>query len=385
MGWKSVRLGEIAELNNGINFEKTAYAPGIKFISVSNFGTRFSPEYEELSEVKADVVRPSDLLQNNDIVFVRSNGNKELVGRCMLIKDIPEPISYSGFVIRCRILDKSKFDPVFFTYHFKSHSFRQAMAGSAVGANIQNLSQGRMASYEARIPDYTIQKRIAGILSAYDNLIETNQKQINLLEEAAQRLYKEWFVDLRFPGHENTPIIDGVPDGWKKAAVGSIIGTVHRTKQVLTSQYLNEGKIPVIDQSKNMIAGYTNDEETIVNLDVPVIVFGDHTRVLKYITFPFAKGADGTQLIVSSSECMPQPLLYCSLTNVDLSNYHYARHFKYLKAEEILVPSLDVAKRFSDFASPLFNQIKCLHEKSIRAATARDRLLPKLMSGGIEV
>ena len=140
MSWEAVRLGEIAEFSNGINFEKTAYAPGIKFISVSNFGTRFSPEYEELSEVTADVVRPSDYLQNNDIVFVRSNGNKELVGRCMLVKDIPEPITYSGFVIRCRIRDNSKYDPVFFTYHFKSHAFRQAMAGSAVGANIQNLS-----------------------------------------------------------------------------------------------------------------------------------------------------------------------------------------------------------------------------------------------------
>jgi len=85
---------------------------------------------------------------------------------------------------------------------------------------------------------------------------------------------------------------------------------------------LTEGRIPIIDQSREFIAGYTNDQLSLINIDKPVIVFGDHTRILKYIQFPFAKGADGTQLIVSNCERMPQSLFYCSLTNVDLSNYH---------------------------------------------------------------
>ena len=135
----------------------------------------------------------------------------------------------------------------------------------------------------------------------------------------------------------------------------------------------------------NLVVSYTNDEETIVDLGIPIIVFGDHTRVLKYIQFPFAKGADGTQLIVTNNEKMPQSLFYCSLVNVDLSNYHYARHFKYLKAEEILLPSLDVAHQFDGVVSPLFEQVQMLRDKCKLAAEARDRLLPKLMSGEIEV
>ena len=101
--------------------------------------------------------------------------------------------------------DTDRYDPVYFTYYFKSKAFRRAVSGTAVGANIQNLSQARLSNHECRIPSIEVQHRIADILSVYDDLIENNQKQIKLLEEAAQRLYKEWFVDLRFRGmkHEN--------------------------------------------------------------------------------------------------------------------------------------------------------------------------------------
>lgn len=117
----------------------------------------------------------------------------------------------------------------------------------------------------------------------------------------------------------------------------------------------------------------------------PIIVFGDHTRILKYIQFPFAKGADGTQLITSNNDNMPQSLLYYSLVAVDLSNYHYARHFKYLKAENILVPTKKIAEKFDRYVSAILIQIQKLRDISDKSAEARDRLLPKLMSGEIEV
>ena len=385
MSWETIKLGDIADFSNGVNFDKSAYSKGVKLIGVSNFGNRFSPDYNSLEEIKPEVVRTNDYLCDGDIVFVRSNGNKELVGRCMLINKPTNPITYSGFCIRARLKNVSKYSPVFFTYLFKSASFRKAMAGTATGANIQNLSQGRLASCVVQVPDIATQHRIASILSAYDDLIENNQKQIKLLEEAAQRLYKEWFVDLRFPNYENTPVVDGVPEGWRREPVGNLIDKLSRTKQVMTSEYEKEGSIPVVDQSRNFIAGYTNDRETIVDIGKPIIIFGDHTRILKYIQFPFAKGADGTQLIVSNDECMPQSLFYCSLINVDLSNFHYARHFKYLKAEEILVPTKEIAILFKNQADTFYEKIQHLRTSCIKATEARDRLLPKLMSGELEV
>lgn len=275
--------------------------------------------------------------------------------------------------------------PKFLYYTMLSRDFYMMADAAALGAAQRTISLTALRNMKIAVPLMDIQKKIADILSAYDDLIENNQKQIKLLEEAAQRLYKEWFVDLRFPGHETTPIVDGVPVGWKKVEVGTCIAKVARTKQVMTAELLEVGRIPVVDQSRSFVAGYTNDEETIVDLGIPIIVFGDHTRVLKYIQFPFAKGADGTQLIVTNNEKMPQSLFYCSLVNVDLSNYHYARHFKYLKAEEILLPSLDVAHQFDGVVSPLFEQVQMLRDKCKLATEARDRLLPKLMSGEIEV
>ena len=253
------------------------------------------------------------------------------------------------------------------------------------GATQDNLSWEKLSTIKFPCPKIETQKKIADILSAYDDLIENNQKQIKLLEEAAQRLYKEWFVDLHFPGHESTPITDGIPQGWKKDLIGNLIDKSYRSKQVMTSGYLQEGKIPIIDQSRDFIAGYTNDTETLVDLGKPVIVFGDHTRILKYIQFPFAKGADGTQLIISKCGNMPQPLLYLSLLNVDLSNYHYARHFKYLKAEQIIVPDIQTAETFVSFVIPIFQKVQILRDQIHNARQARDRLLPKLMNGEIEV
>ena len=253
------------------------------------------------------------------------------------------------------------------------------------GTAQDNLSWKKLSTIKFPAPPIEIQDKIVGILSVYDDLIANNKKQIKLLEEAAQRLYKEWFVDLRFLGHEDVAIVDGVPEGWKKELIGDLIGKVIRSKQVKTADYMKKGEIPVVDQSRDFIAGYTNDPETVVNIGCPVIVFGDHTRILKYIQFPFAKGADGTQLIVSDNENMPQSLLYYSLIAVDLSNYHYARHFKYLKAESILVPSKEIADEFDRYVSPMLLQMQQLRNIADKAAEARDRLLPKLMSGELEV
>lgn len=259
--------------------------------------------------------------------------------------------------------------------------FKQYCTGSAQPQlPIKNFSQIYL-----NVPDIKTQHRIADILSVYDNLIENNQKQIKLLEEAAQRLYKEWFVDLRFPGHENTEIVDGVPEGWIKEEIGKIIKKVHRTKQIVASEYKDEGSIPIVDQSRAFVAGYTNDLEARVDFGIPIIVFGDHTRIVKLIQFPFAKGADGTQLIISDCLEMPQRLLYCSIMNVDLSNYHYARHFKYLKEEKIMIPTVKVANEFENNVTGIFSKIQNCRDEIIRCQKTRDLLLPKLMSGEVEV
>lgn len=276
-------------------------------------------------------------------------------------------------------------DVEYLYYWINSYEGQKKIDAIAKGTAQKAVPIATLKQIEIEIPDISTQKKVVCILKAYDELIENNQKQIKLLEEATQRLYKEWFVDLRFPGYEGMEIVDGIPNGWGKELVGDIIGKLPRTKQIKATEYLSEGLTPVIDQSRDFIAGYTNENDAIVNVGVPVIVFGDHTRILKYIQFPFAKGADGTQLIISDRDNMPQSLLYLSLIAVDLSNYHYARHFKYLKAESVLVPTQKIADEFDRLVSPMFNQVQKLRDKCNKLSQARDILLPRLMNGEIEV
>lgn len=278
-----------------------------------------------------------------------------------------------------------KLDAEYLYYWINSYEGQKKIDAIAKGTAQKAVPIALLKEIEIVIPENPIQKKVVVILKNYDQLIENNKKQIKLLEEVAQRLYKEWFIDLRFPGYEETKIIDGVPKDWEKKLIGDIIGKIPRTKQIKTSDYLSEGAIPVVDQSRDFIAGYTNDKDSVVNLGIPIIVFGDHTRILKYIQFPFAKGADGTQLIISDKDNMPQSLLYLSLKAVDLSNYHYARHFKYLKAEIILVPTQEIGDKFDRIVSPMLNRIQKLRDICNKSSQARDRLLPKLLSGEIEV
>ena len=314
----------------------------------------------------------------NDLIFAREApaGNVALVQENQIVC-----LGQRTVLIRPNV---QKVNPQYLVYYLLSPKPQYELLGTANGATVAHVNLPAIRNLKIELPEKSVQDKIGTILVTYDDLIENNQKQIKLLEEAAQRLYKEWFVDLRFPGHENTKIVDGVPEGWIKEEIGKIIKKVHRTKQIVASEYKDEGSIPIVDQSRAFVAGYTNDLEARVDFGIPIIVFGDHTRIVKLIQFPFAKGADGTQLIISDCLEMPQRLLYCSIMNVDLSNYHYARHFKYLKEEKIMIPTVKVANEFENNVTGIFSKIQNCRDEIIRCQKTRDLLLPKLMSGEVE-
>ena len=383
MKWEKVKLGDIATFSNGINFNKTAYAKGIKLIGVSNFGDRFYPDYSQLQEVKKDIVRLEDCLRNGGIVFVRSNGNKELVGRCMLVKNPTERVTYSGFCIRARLNDTDRYDPVYFTYYFKSKAFRRAVSGTAVGANIQNLSQARLSNHECRIPSIEVQHRIADILSAYDDLIENNQKQIKLLEEVAQRLYKEWFVNLRFPGHENTKIVDGVPEEWRKFPLEEIAPVVTGKKD---ANYGDKGgNYPFFTCSQETITapGYSFDTSAVIlagNGDFNVKLYRGKFEAYQrtYVLAPF----DHSNLF---------NLYFTVQNNMEaLAKGASGSTIKFLTKgmlQKILVLTADkkILDKFNDYEENIQQKVEALKKQVEDLTEIRNRLLPKLMSGEVEV
>lgn len=404
MSWTRVKLGDIAEFGNGLNFGKEAYSKGIKLIGVSNFRNRFYSDYKELEEVKEDIVRQNDLLVDGDIVFVRSNGNKELVGRCMLIQNPPTKITFSGFCIRARLKDLEKHDPVFWAYHFKNQGFRRAMSGTAIGANIQNLSQGRLAVYEAEVPDIGTQHRIANVLSTYDKLIYNNEKQIKLLEEVTRRLYKEWFVDLRFPGYENCKIVDGVPDGWtykKIFDLGEII--TGKTPSTSKEQYYG-GNIPFV-KIPDM-----HDCVFPITTEVSLTNEGANTQKNKYIPkngIMVSCIATVGLVNIAIELCQTNQQINSIILNNEQDLYYVYSSMKRLKELlegvgsngatmtnvnktkfgniEVVYPNDELRKLYYNYCKPIFEKIYALSRNIKKLSQARDCLLPKLMSGEIEV
>lgn len=390
MSW--VRMDDICEfLNGGAWSDKEYVASGLPVLKVSNCkNSGFQIEDINYLPITSKEKYAKNKLHKGDVIIATVGSHPNLVesaaGRSCVVNSLVDGFYLNQNAVCLRTKDSDVLDQGYLGYLCKERRFQHFIQNKGRGAaNQMRIAIGGIKEYEFDLPDIDIQRKIATILTAYDALIENNQKQIKLLEEAVQRLYKEWFVDLRFPGYEGMEIVDGIPNGWGKELVGDIIGKLPRTKQIKATEYLSEGLTPVIDQSRDFIAGYTNENDAIVNVSVPVIVFGDHTRILKYIQFPFAKGADGTQLIISDRDNMPQSLLYLSLIAVDLSNYHYARHFKYLKAESVLVPTQKIADEFDRLVSPMFNQVQKLRDKCNKLSQARDILLPRLMNGEIEV
>ena len=197
--WDFVKLGSLAHFKNGLNFSKDSWGKGIKIIGVSDFKDYLYPRYETLAEINPNgVVRKGNYLEEDDILFVRSNGNRLLISRSLHIKTLTDKVSHSGFTIRLRFTSSSVYVP-FYVHLLRSSLIRSTLSLHGGGTNINNLNQEILSDLAVPVPQLSTQKRIAAVLSAYDDLIENNDRRITLLEKTAEEIYREWFVRLRFP------------------------------------------------------------------------------------------------------------------------------------------------------------------------------------------
>lgn len=279
--------------------------------------------------------------------------------------------------------------------------FKQYCTGSAQPQlPIKNFSQIYL-----NVPDIKTQHRIADILSVYDNLIENNQKQIKLLEEAAQRLYKEWFVNLRFPGHENTKIVDGVPEGWNECTVESF-GTVITGKTPPTSnkEYYTNGKVPfvTIPDMHNVVYPLKTEKRLTIE--------GAQTQKNKYIppnsVMISCIGTVGLVSIATEVCQTNQQINSIILNNEDDLYFFYESMLRMKdlldglgsngatmtnvnksKLEKLIIisPSKDIVKQYNDVCKPLFESALNSSRKNVYLKNMREALLPKLMSGEVEV
>ena len=386
--WKKVKLGELYEVHNGLSKGRQFFGSGYPFLTFSNvFNNWFLPEELESLVQSSEKERQTCSIKKGDVFITRTSETMDELGMSSVaLKDYPNA-TYNGFTKRLRPLTDEVI-PEYIGYYLRSPKFRGKFMAFSTMTTRASLANDDLLSMEVDIPEKAIQQRIATILSRYDSLIENYQKQIKLLEESAQRLYKEWFIDLRFPGHENTKIVNGVPDGWEKKPVDTIY-SIKYGKNLSTKLISENGKFPVY--GANGVIGYydkANCNEQVVlitsrgngsgdvlmtyhkdafitNNSFIVLPIEDYSYCQLLFTYQFLKNANFRA--VRTGAAQPQ------LTNQSIHTVN------------VVLPSKDVIIDYCDKAS--YNNKKIILLKNqIRLLTeARDRLLPKLMSGEINV
>jgi type I restriction enzyme, S subunit len=306
------------------------------------------------------------------------------IGVPFLVKDESPFYFKDGNLTWIKNIDDSV-DSNYLYYWISSQIGQQTINNQLIGSSQKALTIAALKKIKIPIPSLPTQCKIAKILSNYDDLIENNLKRIKLLQEFARLTYEEWFLRFRIDGKKlELDQTTDLPFRWETVKVKSLLKKIKNTVKIKSSNILDMGENPVVDQSKNFISGYTNETNIHTYKGESFIVFGDHTRILKFINFTFARGADGTQVIVSNNSRMPQTLFYHSLKALDLSNYHYARHFKFLKEEKIIIPEQKIAKKYNDMCIVIFEQIKNLRNQNNLLKEAVNLLLPRLMTGIID-
>lgn len=285
--------------------------------------------------------------------------------------------------------------PQFLYYTMLSRDFYMMADAAALGAAQRTVSLTALRNMKISVPPMDAQKKITDILSAYDDLIENNQKQIKLLEEAAQRLYKEWFVDLRFPGHETTPIVDGLPDGWEIQTLSQIADVV--MGQSPKSEFYNQDRqgLPfhqgVGSYGTRFVIDTTYSTSFTRIAEAGSILFSVRAPVGR-LNITKNKIVIGRGLAAINHRSGMQSYLFYLLKerffkdNIIGNGAIFASISKdELLGQKFIVPVGDLVKRFNTVVSDIDGKIAGLENQIMLLTESRDRLLPKLMSGEIEV
>jgi len=317
--------------------------------------------------------------QDDDLIFAR----EAPAGNVAIIKN-GEKVCLGQRTVLIRP-NKSFINPNYLVYYLLTPQQQYKLLGTANGATVAHVNLPIIRNLPVELPDIKTQNRIANILSAYDDLIENNQKQIKLLEEAAQRLYKEWFVDLRFPGYENTPITDGVPQGWENGTLGEI--AFFKRGKTITKEQTREGYIPVV--AGGLEPAYYHNQSNTASPVITVSGSGANAGFTRmYHTDIWASDCSFVDIRNTDNIYFAYCVLKNKKSDIDALQKGAAQPHVYAKdinALKIRIPDSICLSEFENLVATFFEKIKSLSKQIELNKEARDRLLPKLLSGELEV
>lgn len=406
MSWEKVKLNDIcSSIYDGDHNAPPKSDTGVPFVTISNIDAADgSIDFSNTAHVPNsyfESLKPERRPRPGDVLYsvVGSFGIPSLV------KD-QKPFVFQRHVAILRPNDR--IEPEYLYYSMKSRNFYHWADSVAIGAAQRTVTLGQLREKTIALPPLPAQQRIAGVLSAYDKLIENNRRQIKLLEEAAQRLYKEWFVDLRFPGHETTPIHNGIPEGWAKGSLLDLADVVrgcsYSSDQIVAGNrtLINLGNLTPFGGFRfgyeKPFSGKARPDQTVCQGDVVMGLTEQATGLAGYAALlpcvPTDSVISADLVKLSPREGVPRLFVYALLQygrlSALISPLANGTKIKHLRPESLpravaLLPATAFMKRYAEVVKPMFDKIALAQQQIVAAREARDRLLPKLMSGEIEV
>ncbi|MDM8549189.1 restriction endonuclease subunit S [Desulfobacterales bacterium HSG2] len=407
--WKLVKLSKICNNDGGIQtgpfgsqlHQEDYVDNGTPIITVEHLGDN------EIIHKNLPGVSDEDkkrlkkfILETGDIVFSRVGS----VDRSSIVRENENGWLFSGRCLRVRG-NKETIDPYYLSHFFGLQTFKSYVRNNAVGATMPSLNTSIMSNLLIILPPILIQQKIASVLSAYDDLIENNNRRIAILEQMAQSIYKEWFVRMRFPGYQNAEFADGLPKGWIKQKVGDTFeitggGTPSKEK----NEYWKNGDIdwytPTDITSNGLFL--TSSKLKINDLG---LARSSAKLFPPYSIMMTSRATIGEIGINTKEACTNQGFITC-LPNERISYlyiYFWIKYHKKLiillssgatfaemtksvfKKMDILVPSQEATDEFFNITDPMFKQIEALIKKNINLKKTRDLLLPRLITAKLSV
>lgn len=402
MMWTKAKIGDCCEITSSKRIFFSEYVEsGIPFyrskeiIELSNCQGISDPLY--ISESKYDEIAHKFGIPQPGDMLLTSVGT---IGIPYIVKEKDTFYFKDGNLTWFRNFNEG-LDSRYLFYWVKSAEGQGVLNNTTIGSSQKALTIAALKDLKILCPPIGIQNRIVEILISYDDLIENNQKQIKLLEEAAQRLYKEWFVDLRFPGHENTKITDGVPEGWHKTTLAEIAAII---KRGISPKYADDGKYTVINQKciRGSVMDITESRKqekqyeltlNIQDCDTVICstgtgtlgrvgqIYGDYpnTTFDSHVTLVRAKENPNFMYHVIKN----QQEFLMGMGRGSTNQQELYRNV--IENIEVLLPDRRLLLQTEELLNTIHNKIETVYSQTAILTEARDCMLPKLMSGELEV
>jgi type I restriction enzyme S subunit len=336
-------------------------------------------------------------LSEGDLLFARQSLVLEGAGQCSYVASLPEPTTFESHLIRVR-LDQAKAIPLFYHYYFRSpFSGMTTIVQQCAQAGIR---ASELAELKVGYPPIEVQKAVVDLLAPYDDLIQNNRRRMTLLEESARLLYREWFVRLRFPGYEHTPVVDGVPKGWERKTLGELCSEIR--DMVLPealepdTPYIGLEHIPRRSISLNEWGTAEQVTSSKSRFKAGEIIFGKIRPYFHKVGVAFVDGvASSDAIVVRPADEALHGLVLMTMSSDEFvavtaqqmkeGSKMPRADWKQMKAYPVAQPPSGLMSNFDGVIQPIVEQLKSISAANQKLRTARDLLLPRLMSGELTI